>query len=184
MVQGRGVNASLNETGRQQARKTFEYLKDIPFDSIYTSELIRTRETVSGFEEAGYQLHALSGFDEISWGSMEGVKATTEEKNLYAQTVKEWQSGNLEANVGGGESPIEVMNRQKIAMQKVLSSSDQTILICMHGRAIRILLSWLLNYPLQFMDGFPHKNCCYYKLKNTGSQFVIEEFNVTSHLNG
>jgi len=183
MVQGRKINASLNETGRVQAKKTHEHLKEIKFDKIYTSQLIRTHETVAGFKNDGYELIPLDGFDEISWGSMEGIKASKEEKNLYADTLKDWQNGDLHETVGGGESPIQVMKRQKEAMDIVMSAEDEIVLICMHGRAMRILLAWLLNYPLSSMDGFPHQNCCYYKLVATDSQFVVELFNHTAHLN-
>lgn len=182
MVQGRGINAPLNETGRIQARRTYEHLRNIKFDRIYTSNLIRTHQTVADFKKDGYELIPLEGFDEISWGSMEGIKASNEEKNLYAQTVSDWQRGDLHKTVGNGESPIQVMNRQQEAMATVLANGGENILVCMHGRAMRILLAWLLNYPLKFMDGFPHKNCAYYQVRYLGGQYLIEKFNYTGHL--
>jgi probable phosphoglycerate mutase len=54
----------------------------------------------------------------------------------------------------------------------------------MHGRAIRILLCRLMNYPLRSMDMFEHENLCLYLLSNTGSMFTIEKYNDTSHLSG
>ncbi len=179
MVQGRGVDSSLNERGREQARKTFEALKHIPFDQVYTSKLKRTHETVAHFDQSKV---ALEGFDEISWGSQEGVVPTDESKTLYAKTLEEWCAGNLNANLGGGESPIQVMNRQREAMKVVLEGDHSRVLICMHGRAMRILLSWLTNSPLEQMDQFEHANCCYYKLQYDGRKFDLIERNVTVHL--
>jgi len=179
MVQGRGINASLNDKGRTQALQVYDALKHVQIDSIYTSALVRTHETVHHFEA---QKKALDGFDEISWGNQEGVELSDEAKKLYWTTVAAWKNGRLDERVGGGESPIQVMERQKLAMEEVLASDDKTVLICMHGRAIRILLCWLLNYPLQFMDGFDHQNCCYYKLKFSQRTFSLEEFNQVEHL--
>lgn len=179
MVQGRGVDSSLNDVGQEQARQTYEGLKHILFDRIYTSLLKRTHETVAHFTQ---EKIALEGFDEISWGNQEGVVPTDESKSLYAQTVDEWCAGNLDANLGGGESPNQVMARQKEAMEVVLNSEHSTIMICMHGRAMRILLSWLLSYPLELMDQFEHGNCQYYKLIYTGNIFRVEEFNASHHL--
>ena len=68
----------------------------------------------------GHSFIPLDGFDEISWGNQEGKEAFMEMKNLYAETVNGWRSGNLTLNVGGGESPIQVMERQKEAMKQVL----------------------------------------------------------------
>ncbi|HLS39123.1 MAG TPA: histidine phosphatase family protein, partial [Sphingobacterium bovisgrunnientis] len=42
IVQGRGVNTSLNDSGRKQADAFFNAYKHIPFDKIYTSTLVRT----------------------------------------------------------------------------------------------------------------------------------------------
>ena len=43
-VQGRAY-IPLNAYGRQLAEKTAEGLKDVPFDRIYTSPLIRAKKT-------------------------------------------------------------------------------------------------------------------------------------------
>lgn len=181
-MQGRGVDASLNELGRLQAEKTFEHLKSISFEAVFTSELKRAQQTVHRFIEKGIPHIRHGGFDEISWGDQEGVKADPAARSLYAETIQGWKEGKLELNVGGGESPLEVMERQKEAMVQVLSSSAEIILICMHGRAMRILLCWLLNYPLNYMDEFPHDNCAYYKLIYREDDFLIDGFNVQDHL--
>lgn len=179
MVQGRGVNASLNETGRQQALKAFEHFKDHSFDHIYTSTLKRTHETVVHFDQKKIPLE---GLDEISWGNQEGVVPTEQSKNLYAQTLEAWRKGDLQANVGGGESPLEVVERQKAAMEAVIENGGENVLICMHGRAMRILFSWLTESPLEEMDQFEHQNCCYYRLSYDGNSFTLEERCVTEHL--
>ncbi|HCZ37344.1 MAG TPA: histidine phosphatase family protein, partial [Cytophagales bacterium] len=49
IVQGSGVDSSLNAKGMAQAQAFFEMYKHIKFDKIYTSTLKRTRESVSGF---------------------------------------------------------------------------------------------------------------------------------------
>lgn len=182
MVQGRGVDAELNATGRKQAQQAYAALSSVGFETIYTSCLKRTHQTIAPFLKDGKSFTQLPGLDEISWGSQEGVVATKEEKNLYAQTLKDWERGELHKSVGGGESPLEVMARQKEAMEVILSSEAQTILICMHGRAMRILLAWVLNHPLSVMDGFPHQNCCYYTLQYTNGVFSISDFNKVEHL--
>lgn len=182
MVQGRGVNAPLNESGRLQAQRAGSALSQIRFDRVFTSELIRTHETIAQFNLNGTPVTSHAGFDEISWGNQEGKEASYEAKNLYAETVNGWRRGELHLNVGGGENPLQVMERQKIAMQKVLESDEENILICMHGRAMRVLLCWTLNYPLNFMDGFPHANCSYYVLDYRKSSFFLKDFNQVAHL--
>ncbi|MEP5613332.1 MAG: histidine phosphatase family protein [Cyclobacteriaceae bacterium] len=180
-VQGRGVDSSLNETGRRQAEQVFKKFKSKSFDAFYSSSLVRTKETLAHFGSASIPM---AGFDEISWGDQEGVEPTPEARKLYAAAIGNWRNGRLDIGVGGGESPIEVMTRQRSAMQEVLNNEGSNVLICMHGRAIRILLCWLLNYPLNYMDGFPHQNCSYYSLVHNGHSFSLDQFNETSHLDG
>ncbi|RZK17301.1 MAG: histidine phosphatase family protein, partial [Flavobacterium sp.] len=78
IVQGRGVNSDLNDTGRAQATAFYEHYKNIKFDKIYTSELKRTHQTVNSFIELGLPWQQLGGLDELAWGIWEG-KPNTEE---------------------------------------------------------------------------------------------------------
>ena len=180
-VQGRGIDSSLNDDGRRQADLVFQRLGAISFDRLYSSSLVRTKETLNPFSS---KITSLDGLDEISWGKQEGAKPTPETEQMYFNTINSWRNGDLDLGVGGGETPIQVMERQKPAIKEILSADGEEILVCMHGRAIRVLLCWLLNYPLNYMDGFPHQNCSYYTLWHNGEAFSLNEFNVISHLNG
>ncbi len=182
MVQGRGINSSLNENGIIQAKKAGKTLNEMAFEQVFISSLLRTKETVNQFIATTMPITSLSGFDEISWGNEEGKKVLYHTNNNFFKTLERWQRGELFLNIGGGESPMEVMERQKEAMEIVLKSKAKNILICMHGRALRILLCWLLNYPLNFMDGFPHENCSYYVLEYRKETFFMKEFNRRDHL--
>ncbi len=183
IVQGSGVDSSLNQTGRAQARAFFEMYKDVAFDKIYTSLLRRTTESVKDFIAKGIPHETLSGLNEISWGVKEGQRITPEEDAYYHWMLNQWQLGNTAERIEGGESPEDVVLRQRMAIEQFMSNDDEkTILICMHGRAMRILLCQLLNYPLKSMDVFEHKNLCLYQLDFTGSMFAIKKHNNVEHL--
>jgi probable phosphoglycerate mutase len=97
--------------------------------------------------------------------------------------LKQWQLGDTSLKIDGGESPEDVVKRMQPAIDHIMSRTDeQTILICMHGRAIRILMCMLLNYPLKSMDMFEHENLCLYLLNYTGSMFSVERYNDRDHL--
>jgi len=183
IVQGSGVDSSLNAKGMAQARAFFEMYKHIAFDKIYTSTLKRTRESVSGFIELGIPTESLSGLNEISWGTKEGQPITPEEDQYYHWMLDQWRLGNTHERIEGGESPEDVVKRQAGALTQILAQpNEEQILICMHGRAIRILLCQLLNYPLKSMDMFEHENLCLYLLEQTGSHFTVRKYNDTMHL--
>jgi probable phosphoglycerate mutase len=183
IVQGSGIDSSLNEKGRAQARAFFEAYRDVPFDKVYTSALRRTSESVSGFLELGIPTESLAGLNEISWGVNEGCKITPEENEYYHHMLAQWQLGNTSLRIEGGESPEDVTKRLQPAIDYILAlDQERTVLICMHGRAIRILLCMLLNFPLKSMDHFEHENLCLYRLDYNGSVFTLELNCDTTHL--
>ncbi len=185
MVQGRGINSSINETGRQQADAFYKAYHQVPFDKVYTSSLKRTHESVSGFIRDGIPHEPLEGLDEISWGDHEGQLFDPEMHQRYLDCIEQWSKGNLDVAVSGGESPKQVMARQKQSIDHIMSHTDEEhVLICSHGRAMRILVCWMLNYPLYQMDMFKHQNLCLYQLTHTGSRYVVDKANDIAHLNG
>jgi probable phosphoglycerate mutase len=183
IVQGSGVDSSLNDFGRAQAQVFFDAYKHISFDKVYTSALKRSQETVDEFIKIGIPHEALTGLNEISWGKKEGEPITPEEDKYYHHMLSQWQLGKTNLRIEGGESPDEVVERMRPAMKQIMSyQEEKTILICMHGRAMRILLCHLLNYPLKSMDMFEHENLCLYVVNYTGTMFNVELYNDTSHL--
>jgi probable phosphoglycerate mutase len=183
IVQGSGVDTDLNEKGRAQALAFFNHYRDIPFDKIYTSSLKRSQQSVKGFLDLGIPHEKLSGLNEISWGNKEGHKITPEEDEYYHYMLKQWQLGNTSLRIENGESPDDVVLRMQPALDHIMSHTDEkTVLICMHGRAIRILLCMMMNYPLKSMDMFEHENLCLYLLNHTDSMFSVEKYNDTTHL--
>lgn len=183
IVQGSGVDSSLNERGKAQAIAFFEAYKHLHFDKVYTSALKRTIESVQPFLDMGIPYEKLAGLNEISWGNKEGHPITPEEDEYYHYMLQQWQLGNTSLRIEGGESPDEVVQRMTPAMDYIMSKEEEKqILICMHGRAIRILLCHLLHYPLKSMDMFEHQNLCLYVLNYTGSMFNVERYNDSAHL--
>ena len=184
IVQGSGIDADLNETGRNQAEAFYQKYKDIPFDKVYTSALVRTHQTVEKFIEAGIPHEIIPELNEISWGEKEGVIPNSVDNAYYADLLKTWQDGDTHVPAIGGESPIEVAERQKVAVKNILDNrNEKLILVAMHGRAMRILLSQISNLPLSAMDTFPHQNTCLYKLEYCYQKdaFEILSKNDTSH---
>nr|WP_236668659.1 histidine phosphatase family protein [Hymenobacter rubidus] len=183
IVQGSGVDSSLNDTGRRQAAQFFAAYGHIPFDKVYTSALRRTHESVQQFLDLGLPHEAHAGLNEISWGVREGTRITMEEDAEYREVLAGWVAGDTHARLTGGESPEEVAARQRPFIELLKSrEEEQTVLVCMHGRAMRVMLCQLLNYPLSCMEGFEHSNLCLYKLEYTGSVFTIKNFLDVAHL--
>ncbi len=183
VAQGSGVDTSINLLGRAQAAAFYQAYKDVHFDKIYTSSLRRTVETVAPFIEKGVPYEQLSGLNEFSWGNKEGRPFQDEDQDHYLAVTNAWKEGDLTAAIEGGENPLQVSERQEKALELIMSRKEEkTILICMHGRAMRVLLCNMLNYQLSCMDTFSHSNTCLYKIVHTGSMFNVIVHNDVAHL--
>ena len=165
VVQGSGIDAPINATGRAQAQAFFEAYQEVQFDQLYHSALIRTRQSIQGFIDLGIPVTSLVELNEISWGNYEGTPMTPEEGEYYRMMLDQWQQGNLDYAIAGGESPNSVAERLHRAIQIILNGPGETILVCMHGRAMRIFLSLICQTPLKEMDQYEHGNLCLYLLQ-------------------
>ena len=169
IVQGSKVNTSINELGTAQANAFYEFYKDVNFQKIYTSKLNRSIQSVQQFIDKGIKWEAFEGLNEISWGYRDGTVITDDENEYYFEVVRRWKEGEIDLKIDGGESPREVQARQKPVLDDILASDAENILICMHGRAIRIFLCLMLNKDLKLMDEFKHENLCLYSLNYSES---------------
>ncbi|WP_394990122.1 histidine phosphatase family protein [Emticicia sp.] len=186
IVQGSGIDSDLNETGILQARAFFETYRHIVFNKIYTSQLRRTVQSVQEFINLDTPFEQHEGLNEISWGEKEGKVPNYLEDKFYLEVIANWGKGKTDIPAAPlGETPEEVVARQKPVVDIILSRpAEETILIAMHGRAIRILLTHILNRPLSDMDAFEHTNLCLYKLVYSYKEktFQLEIANDVTHL--
>lgn len=185
IVQGRGINSDLNDLGRAQAEAFYQKYKDVPFDKIYTSDLKRTWQTVQRFIDAKLPWEKLSGLDELAWGIWEGKPNTEEAREAFREMLQSWENGDYSAHFEGGESVQDVYERLKQPMEVLMTRPEEkTVLLCMHGRAMRVFLCLLLKKPLSEMTEFPHQNTVLYKMGFEDEKFTVLEFNSAVHLDG
>ena len=182
IIQGRGVDMSINENGIKQAKAFFQQYKDAGFQKVYFSSLIRTRQTIQYFLDEGIASESSGLIDEMDWGIYEGKENTNELKKIFATYLQSWKNGQYNLGAPEGETPLELQARLKQFIAQIESADENKILICTHGRALRVLLCIFLELPLSQMDHFPHQNLCVYKLVFRNGKYNLILSNDTSHL--
>lgn len=182
IIQGSGVNSSLNENGKLQALKFFNQYKDIEFDYVYTSTLKRTHETVQHFINQGITWRVRGELREIGWGIHEGKKATKEMAAQYKQLISDWKSGNFDARLEDGESAADMVVRLNRFLDEIKKTDFKRALICSHGRTLRCLMCLINNDHLREMENFHHLNTSLYIVELNDDVFKITVRNDQSHL--
>jgi phosphoserine phosphatase len=187
IVQGSGVDSELNKIGRNQARMFFEYYKNIHFDTIVSSSLKRTQQTVEPFlrRKTHNEWIKMPELNEISWGVHEGQVGNTNSHESYTKLMNDWESGVYDSRIEEGESAAELQTRvnQAVDFLKNKKYRGKNILVCTHGRTLLCLLTILNEHPLSKMGEFKHQNTCLYKVHLVDDEFIFELENDVSHLN-
>lgn len=165
IIQGRGIDSQLNEKGIQQATNFYAYHKNVAFDKIYVSTLHRTAQTVEGFINDGIVFEKLGGLDEMDWGDYEGHVMDKYLISKIKKILGQWKAGCYTPKAPNGENVLDVARRLKEALQYIVSQPEKKVLICMHGRALLILLCIIFDVEFSQMDTFEHQNTGLYILE-------------------
>ena len=158
IVQGSGVDSSLNDTGREQARLLYEKYKHLPFEVVLTSRLKRTWETVASFIHDGVPHEKHGEINEMSWGSHEGKKGTPESIAEYQMIKDGWGLGKIDGRIGGGESAREMAARLQRFIDHLPGRNENLLLICSHGRAMCGLVTLMMGLGIDRMNELVHSN--------------------------
>lgn len=184
MIQGQGIDQSLNETGLKQAQLFYDLYQDVPFELVFYSTLRRTAETVSGFLAKSIPYISTPDLNEISWGIYEGRVRDQEITLKFQRLMAEWGRENYHYAWEGAESAHELDKRVSRFIDSLVGRVEKTILVCSHGRTMRCLLTRMLSKPLMAMEQFDHDNTGLFLLNYHNQEFKLVKTNDISHLEG
>lgn len=181
------VDVELSEVGREQARLLATRLTGLTPDRIYTSALIRAKQTAEilfGTEATFLEREALN---EISFGDMTG-EADSRNAVLFPDyfAAKKRKEENL--RLPGGECPTEVFDRAVKVVEEAIASGAGTVVFVTHGGVIRALVAGLLGLGagrmLRIADSLEHTSVTELKYSKEADCFSLEKLNDASHLDG
>lgn len=182
IVQGGGVDSSLNTTGRSQAAQLFNQYKEINFDLIVTSALKRTTETVQSFIDLGIPTIQNPDLNEMGWGDMEGQESSPASRLEYKKLIDAWDAGDHDARMPNGESLTELTQRLMRFQEWMYENKKDKILVATHGRTLRCLTCILQHRPLTDMRFMQHSNTGLFLFDLESRPAKLLKKNDTSHL--
>ncbi len=182
IVQGSGIDSSLNENGHRQAQLLYDYYKDHSFDLIIASNLKRTEQTIKHFLKKHIEFLKDERIREISWGEHEGKAGEPELMAKYYRVIQSWQAGNLLDRPEGGESALELQHRLHSFIEELNQKKFKKALICTHGRTLRAFICLLKGWPLSRMEEVGHANTGLYHGIFSDPGWIIHKENDLEHL--
>ncbi|HBN57475.1 MAG TPA: histidine phosphatase family protein, partial [Lachnospiraceae bacterium] len=140
------VDIPLNEKGIELAQRTAEGMKDIRFDRIYTSPLIRARKTAEILRgDRQIEIIPTEGLREISFGDYEGLTILDGKYNIPDPDFLNFFNAPEKYHTPpNGESIEHLKIRTSSFMRGIMNdpgNENMTFLMASHGAAIRGILS-------------------------------------------
>ncbi len=145
------TDISLDEEGKEKAKKVGKLLKDIPFDMAFTSKLRRAKQTLDEIKEV-CSLQDLpttedTALNERDYGDLTGKNKLEMEKMYGEEQYLKWRR-SWDYPVPNGESLKDVYNRvvpyyEKEILPKL--KEGKNVLVVSHGNNLRALVKFLEN---------------------------------------
>ena len=169
-------NNPLDDTGRKQAAALVTRASRVPLDAIYTSDLIRTRETAAPLAEArGLEPTVLPGLREISFGKWDG------------HHLKEIQEKDRDIFLKPGQVDLEAEEDLAASQERAWETftglaegmdPDGTILCVSHGGLIRLLVCRILGFSIDNMWRMSLANTAFVQVVRTEEYgFRVDKLN-------
>lgn len=175
----------LNELGRRQAEAVGTYLAELRFgyDYIYTSDLVRARETAEIIAKRwGSQTLARRELRELSFGEIEGLDFN-EVQARYPEFWKAYQDNSVDTVFPGGESVAQLGERATEFFRFIREQhQDDSILVVAHGGFIKSFLAIVLGLPLANRGRIEVTNASVSVVRIQEEKAKILAMNVTHHL--
>ena len=184
------IDIPLNENGKNQARKTFEYLKNISLNKAFSSSMNRPYETAQIIlqHKKDLKIEKIDSLVEISHGLWEG-KLESEIREEWPTLLKNWHDKPEEVIMPEGESIKDVSERSIEAFKNICSSqkdNDLTLVVA-HDAVNKTIICNILgiNYSKIWMIKQGNGGITVIDLFNDPTKRpVISALNITTHLGG
>lgn len=171
---GSRTDETLNENGFQQIKRLILFLKNNNPDSIYTSPLIRAKQSAKIISDYfNLNVNEIEDLKEIDFGDWEGLTFIEIKSNFNEKYLK-WMNSPDDFTPINGESIKDLCSRLKDVMELILKTDHDTIFLITHGGPIRAALINSFKIPLSFYwnISIPHGSATCLELKDNSIKLL------------
>jgi probable phosphoglycerate mutase len=143
------ADVGLDELGHAQAGAVAPYMADLQPVALWTSDLVRARQTCTYVERAtGLSAKVDERLREYDVGDRQGMTSQQFEAT-YPEAFAAWRAADDLVHVPGAETDAQVQARLVPALQECLDSlgRSETGVVVTHGAALKVGLLGLLGWP-------------------------------------
>lgn len=179
IIQGH-AESELTVNGKNQVKKLAKKLKNIQFDALFSSDLLRTRQTSKILNvERKLVIQTTNAIRERFFGKFEGKSSDEfhlEVKDLLYEYKKLSHENKRKFKYPTAESDEELISRVITFLREIsLAYSGKKVLVVSHGGVLRNLLIHLGFATYDNLSTGGVSNASYIILESDGVDFFVKE---------
>jgi len=174
----------LNDEGKKQAALLADRLAQHKVSAVYSSDLIRARETAEIIAERfGLQVIMVPQIREVNYGEWEGV-SETKLPTSHPEIYHDWRVNPAEVRIPGGETFAELRDRAFSAFRRIAESHpSEDVVIVGHKSVNRVILCCLMGIDINRYKQIAQGNAALNVIeRREDGRFVVESVNDGVHL--
>lgn len=184
-LQGCGVDFALSDDGRRQAERTASFLTSQPLAAVFSSPLIRARETAQQIAVPhGLDVQIVDELIEVDVGKWES-RSWDEIARTEPDAYRRFMEDPGKHGYFGGETMQQVQDRVMPTIRRIMAAHlGQRVAVVAHNVVNRSFLAALIDLPIAKARGLHQENCGINIVRLRDGEMTLRTMNATFHLDG
>ena len=175
-------NSDLSSVGQAQIQALGQWMKNVPFDHIYSSDSLRAKQTAEAITQfSGHKLKIDLRLREKNLGVFEGL-TSEEARERHPEVFRLFKTAGSKYVIDEGESTQQLQDRALEIVDEIrIKHPEERVLLVTHGGFIRVVMKHSLGLSLETPTRFLIRNTGVFRLV-WEDKWIVSQMGGVSHL--
>jgi len=175
-------NSDLSSVGQAQIQALGQWMKNVPFDHIYSSDSLRAKQTAEAITQfSGHELKIDLRLREKNLGVFEGL-TSEEARERHPEVFRLFKTAGSKYVIDEGESTQQLQDRALEIVDEIrIKHPEERVLLVTHGGFIRVVMKHSLGLSLETPTRFLIRNTGVFRLV-WEDKWIVSQMGGVSHL--
>ena len=175
-------NSDLSSVGQAQIQALGQWMKNVPFDLIYSSDSLRAKQTAEAITQfSGHELQFDQRLREKNLGVFEGL-TSEEARERHPEVFRLFKTAGSKYVIDEGESTQQLQDRALEIVNEIrIKHPEERVLLVTHGGFIRVVMKQSLGLSLETPTRFLIRNTGVFRLV-WEDKWLVSQMGGVSHL--
>jgi len=175
-------NSDLSSVGQAQIQALGQWMKNVPFDLIYSSDSLRAKQTAEAITQfSGHELKIDLRLREKNLGDFEGL-TSEEARERHPEVFHLFKTAGSKYVIDEGESTQQLQDRALEIVDEIrIKHPEEHVLLVTHGGFIRVVMKHSLGLSLETPTRFLIRNTGVFRLV-WEDKWIVSQMGGVSHL--